>query len=136
MNSSKRGLWWLVLLLLVFFLSPHRVFANQAAVTIVAPESAAKGSEIAIRVTVTHSANAIFHHVKWLYVMINGKEVARWGYSMFNLPKPNGKLSSIPLVFTKEIKYTVDGRSEIQAEASCNIHGSMGPAKAQVSVNE
>jgi desulfoferrodoxin (superoxide reductase-like protein) len=135
MNHSKAGSL-IVLLLLVFFLSPHDVFANQAATTIEAPESAAKGSEITIRVKVTHSANAIFHHVQWVYVMVNGKEIARWSYSMFNLPKPDGKLLSIPLVFTKEIKYTVNGRCEIKAEASCNIHGSMGPATAQVSVKE
>ena len=135
MNCSKKNVW-VIVLLLAFFSFPHVVFANKASVTIEAPESAVKESEITIKITVTHSANAMFHHVKWVYVMMNGKEIARWDYSMFNLPKPDGKLSDMPLVFTKEIKYTVHGRSEITAEASCNIHGSMGPAKAQVSVSE
>ena len=122
--------------LLVSLLFTGVACANQAAATLEVPASAAKGSEITIRVTVTHNANAIFHHVQWLYVIVNGKEIARWSYSMFNLPKPDGKLSSIPFVFTKEIKYTVNDRSEIKAEASCNIHGSKGPAMAQVSVEE
>jgi desulfoferrodoxin (superoxide reductase-like protein) len=136
MYYSKTSLW-IILLLLVVFSHPQAVFANQAAATIEAPESAAKGTEITIRVKVTHSANAVFHHVQWIYIMVNGKEIARWNYSMFNLPVPdNRKLSSIPLVFTKEKKYTINDRSEIKAEASCNIHGSMGPATAQVSVKE
>jgi len=136
MNERKTGFWAVLLLLVVLFLSPHVASANQAGATIEAPESAAKGSEITIRVKVTHSANAMFHHVEWVYVMVNGNEIARWSYSAFDLPKPDGKLSSIPLVFTKEIKYTVNNRSEIKAEASCNIHGSTGPATALVSVKE
>jgi len=135
MSSSKRSIWAIVLLL-VFFSFPHSVFANKASVAIQAPEKTTKGSEITIKVTVTHSANNLFHHVNWVYVMVNGKEIARWDYSMFNLPKLDGTVSATPLVFTKEVTYAVNGSSEMQAAANCNIHGSMGIAKAQVSVNE
>jgi len=52
---------------------------------------------------------------------VNGTEVARWEYSPFNRPDSEN--------FTKEIAVTIKGPTEIVAEASCNIHGSKGPAK-------
>jgi hypothetical protein len=60
--------------------------------------------------------------------MVNGKEIARWDYTMSNLPEG--------ATFTKEIKYRIDGDIEIKAEASCNLHGSAGPAMAKVLVKE
>ncbi len=38
--------------------------------------------------------------------------------------------------FTREIKYRVEGDSEIKAKASCNIHGSAGEAVAKVLAKE
>lgn len=102
------------------------VFADKTSVTISAPESAAPGSEITIRVTATHSANNFLHHTDWLYIMVNGREVARWNYSWRN--KPEGS------VFTKEISYVLTDNIDIKAEGHCNMHGSKGPATAQVSV--
>jgi desulfoferrodoxin (superoxide reductase-like protein) len=99
-------------------------FANKAAVTIEAPDSAAVGSEVTIKITVTHSANNFMHYTNWAYVMVNGKEVERWEYSWNKKPSD--------ATFTKEIKYKVTGPLEIKAEANCNIHGSKGPAVAQV----
>jgi desulfoferrodoxin (superoxide reductase-like protein) len=58
--------------------------------------------------------------------MVNGKEVERWEYSWRKLP-PDA-------VFTKEIKYKVEGPIEIKAEANCNIHGSKGPAIKKIAV--
>jgi hypothetical protein len=58
--------------------------------------------------------------------MIDGKEIARWDYSWRKRPGGNN--------FTKEITYTVQNDIEIIAEASCNIHGSKGPAKLKVKV--
>ena len=104
----------------------ERAFANKASVTIEAPESAAIGAEVTIKLTIIHSADNIFHHVDWAYVMINGKEVERWEYSWRKLP-PDA-------TFTKEIKYKVQGPTEIKAEANCNIHGSKGPALKTISV--
>lgn len=102
------------------------VFADKTSVSISAPESAAPGSEITIRVTATHSANNFLHHTDWLYIMVNGQEIARWNYSWKN--KPEGS------VFTKEITYVLTDSIEIKAEGHCNMHGSKGPATAKVSV--
>jgi len=103
-------------------------FANKAAVAIQAPASAAKGSEITIRVTVTHNANNFLHYTEWVSVMVDNQEVARWKYTGGN--RPDGE------VFTKEVKYTLNGDAEIRVEASCNLHGSEGPATAKVLVTQ
>jgi len=99
-------------------------WANKAETKIELPQSAARGSEITIRVTVTHSANNFFHHVEWLWIQMNGKEIDRWEYSATNLPES--------ATFTKEIKYVVDGDLEFKAKASCNLHGSANEAVAKV----
>jgi len=99
-------------------------WANKAETKIEAPESAARGSEITIRVTVIHSANSYFHHVEWLWVQMNGKEIGRWEYSGSN--RPEGA------TFTKEIKYVVEGDMEIKGKASCNLHGSANEAVVKV----
>ena len=103
-------------------------WANKAETRIEAPESATKGTEIAIRVTVTHNANNFFHHVEWLWVQVNDKDLARWDYSASNRPEAE--------TFTKEIKYKVEGGIDIKAKASCNMHGSAGEAVAKVSIKE
>ena len=101
-------------------------FADKASVTLEAPESASIGSEITIKITVTHSADNFIHHVDWAYIMVNGKEVERWKYKWNDLP-PDA-------VFTKEIKYKVQGPTEIKADANCNIHGSKAPAIKTIAV--
>jgi len=118
----------LVFLVMIVFLYGQDVWANKAATSIEVPENITKGSEITIRVTVTHSANSFIHYTKWLQIMINGKEIERWDYTMGN--RPEG------VTFTKEIKYKAEGDIEIKAEASCNIHGSAGPSTVKVSVKE
>ena len=106
---------------LVFCLSLGVATANKASVTIEAPQSVQKGEELTIRVTVTHSANNLFHYTEWLKVMVNQKEVARWDYTSSNRPEA--------AIFTKEIKLKAVENMEITAQASCNIHGSNGPAE-------
>ncbi len=98
-------------------------WANKSETKIEAPASADKGSEITIKVTVTHSANSVFHYTEWLWVQVNGKEVARWD---FGSKKPEDP------TFTREIKLKVDGDLEIKAKASCNMHGSANEATAKV----
>ena len=98
-------------------------WANKSETRIEASESADKGSEITIKVTVTHSANSVFHYTEWLWVQVNGKEVARWD---FGSKKPEDS------TFTREIKLKVDGDLEIKAKASCNMHGSANEATAKV----
>ena len=118
----------LIFLIMITLLHGQDVMANKSATSIEVPENITKGSEITIRVTVTHSANNFFHYTKWLQIMINGTEIARWDYTMGN--RPEGA------IFTKEIKYKAEGDIEIKAEASCNIHGSAGPSTVKVSVKE
>ena len=118
----------LVFLITIVLLYGQEVLANKSATSIEVPENITKGSEITIRVTVTHNANNFIHYTKWLQIMINGKEVARWDYTMGN--RPEGAK------FTKEIKYKAEEDIEIKAEASCNIHGSAGPSIVKVLVKE
>jgi desulfoferrodoxin (superoxide reductase-like protein) len=118
----------LIFLVMIVFLYGQDVWANKSATSIEVPENITKGSEITIRVTVTHSANSFIHYTKWLQIMINGKEIARWDYTTGN--RPEGA------TFTKEIKYRAEGDIEIRAEASCNIHGSAGPSTVKALVNE
>jgi desulfoferrodoxin (superoxide reductase-like protein) len=101
-------------------------WANKAETKIEAQESADKGSEITIKVTVTHSANSYFHYTEWLWVQVNGKEIAKWEYRGSNRPED--------ATFTKEIKFKVDGDLDIKGKASCNIHGSANDATVKVTV--
>jgi desulfoferrodoxin (superoxide reductase-like protein) len=111
------------------FLGPGgTAWANKAETKIEVPESAAKGSEIAIKMTVTHSSNSFLHYTEWLWVQVNGKEIARWNYSSGNLPEG--------AAFTKEVQYKVESALEIKAKASCNLHGSAGEASAKVAMKE
>jgi desulfoferrodoxin (superoxide reductase-like protein) len=103
-------------------------FADKAAVAIEAPDQAAKGTEILVKIHVTHSTNSFFHYTNWVQVKVNGKDTAFWEYSMTN--RPEGAK------FTKEIKLMAKEPLEITAEANCNIHGSQGPAKMKVSLKE
>lgn len=116
------------LFLLVGLLSVNTAFADKAAVSIQAPADVAKGAEITIRLTITHSANNLTHHVEWVKVWINSQEFAKFDYSAFHLPEG--------ATFTKELKYTVNAPIEIKSEASCNIHGSKGPVNWKVTLKE
>ena len=102
--------------------------ADKSSVIIVAPETAAKGTEITIKVTAAHDANNFLHYTNWLYIMVNDKEVGRWDYSWRKRPEGN--------TFTKEITYTVIEPVEIRAEANCNVHGSEGPQTVEITVTE
>ena len=125
---QQKIIYYFIPFLLMILLPAHAAFADKASVSIEAPTAVAKGSEITIRLTITHSANSYFHYVEWVRVMMNEREIARWDYSRSNRPEN--------ATFTKEIKYTVNESGEIKAEASCNIHGSKGPAIQKVLVKE
>ena len=125
MRSIK--LFWIVLLLVVGAWNGVAL-ADKAAATIEGPLNAAKGSEVTLKVTVTHSANSAAHHTEWLKVTANNKEVARWNYTSGE--RPDGA------VFTKEVKVKVLETTEVKAEASCNVHGSKGPSTLKISVKE
>ncbi len=114
--------------LFVFLSSRGTSWATKAETKVEGPESAAKGTEMTIRVTVIHSANNFFHHIEWLWIKVNENEIARWDFTAGN--KPEGA------TFTREIKYKVEGDMEIKAKASCNLHGSAGEAAIKVMMKE
>jgi len=113
---------------MVFFIQRGVVFANKSQASIEAPESVAKGSEITIKITVTHNGNNFLHYTKWLRVTAGDKEIARWDFSMSQKPEA--------AFFNREVKFTVTDHVEITAEASCNIHGSAGPSTVKIMVKE
>lgn len=110
----------------LIYLYSGPVFANKSAVFIEVPASAEKDSEVVVLLKVTHSGNSYFHYTKWLKVQVDGKPVAQWEYTNSNRPEE--------AIFTKEVKVKVSGNTEVIAEASCNIHGSAGPAKTVILV--
>ncbi|MCJ7617169.1 MAG: class II SORL domain-containing protein [Desulfobacterales bacterium] len=101
-------------------------FADKSSASLEAPDSVERGTEITIKVNVTHSANNFFHYTKWVYIMVNEEEIARWDYSNYKNKRPEANN------FTKEIKYIVTDDIIIQAESSCNIHGSKKKAIKKV----
>jgi len=115
-------------LVFVLLFSVSAAFANKASVNIQAPEKAAKGTDITIIITVSHSGKNMFHYTQWAKLTVNGKEISRWDYSWNDLPESE--------VFKKEVTYMVTEPLDITAEARCNIHGSAGPAKAHVDISE
>jgi desulfoferrodoxin (superoxide reductase-like protein) len=108
----------------IFGASP--ALADKAAVKIEAPAGAAKGEEITIRLTVSHSANTDRHYVEWLKLWVNNQEVSKWEYSSGKLPE------GVP--FTREFKVKAGADLEIKAEASCNVHGGKGPATQKIAI--
>ncbi len=127
MLSRKLFLVFGVLALIILMQSSDAL-ANKSVASIQAPTEAPRGSDVVIRVIVTHNDNNPLHYTEWLYVTVNGKEIARWNYTAFSRPEA--------ATFTKEIKYTATDNMEIKAEASCNLHGSAGPATATISVKD
>ncbi|MCF8052236.1 MAG: class II SORL domain-containing protein [Desulfobacterales bacterium] len=122
----KRTVTMFAVVVLVIALCSGVSLANESAVTLEAPDQAAKGTEITVKIQVTHSANNPFHYTNWVRVMVNGQEAAFWEYSAFSRPDD--------AEFTKEINLTITEPMEIVAEANCNLHGSQGPAEKTVRV--
>ncbi|MBM4350105.1 MAG: hypothetical protein FJ106_09510 [Deltaproteobacteria bacterium] len=103
-------------------------FANKSSTSIEAPQTVQKGSEVMIRVTVTHKGNSFIHYTKSLQVVANKKEIARWDFTSGQRPESG--------VFTKEIAIKAMEDLEVTAEANCNIHGSTGPTTVKISIKE
>ena len=127
-SVMKRLSWYSVTVLLVFFIHVGFALADKSAASLEVPQTVQKGSEVTIRVTVTHSSNTASHYTEWLKVAVNQKEIARWDYTSDNRPEA--------AVFTKEIKVQALENMEVTAQSSCNIHGSKGPTTAKISVKE
>jgi len=109
----------------LFFLSSPAL-ADKSAVTITAPDSVAKGSEVTVKLSVTHNGNSRFHYTNWVSLKVNGKEVTRWEFTGSKRPEAEA--------FTREYKLTVNEAVELTAEANCNMHGSKGPAVKKIEV--
>jgi desulfoferrodoxin (superoxide reductase-like protein) len=116
----------LVVAVFIFCISSSAAFANQSSVSLEAPNSVERGAEITIKVHVTHSANNYFHYTKWVSIKVDGETIARWNYGKHKYKRPKAKN------FTREIKYIVTDDVIIEAEASCNIHGSKKKAIKKV----
>lgn len=115
------------LITLFFFLfATSSSFANKTAVKVTAPEKATKGSEITVKIDVTHMGNTSSHHTDWVWIKVNGEEIKKWEYPKNKLPEKEN--------FTLEIKVKADSNLEISAEGHCNRHGSKGEDKVTVLV--
>ncbi|MCX5879840.1 MAG: desulfoferrodoxin family protein [Deltaproteobacteria bacterium] len=125
MKGLKKHLSFVILLFILFILTTPS-FANKASVTLQVPASVQKGSEVIIRVNVSHEGISFLHYTQWVAVKVNGKIIARWDYSSTDRPGSEK--------FFKEVKVTATEPLEIVAEASCNIHGSAGPATAKIEI--
>jgi desulfoferrodoxin (superoxide reductase-like protein) len=125
-KMMKKSIVLGMLVIAVLFVQVHPALANKSAASIEGPPSAEKGTEVTLRITVTHSANTPSHYTEWLKVTANQKEIARWEYSKDKQPEA--------AQFTKEIKVKVTENMEVVAQASCNNHGSKGPAKHKIIV--
>jgi desulfoferrodoxin (superoxide reductase-like protein) len=112
--------------LFLFCLYSGFVYANKSAVSLEGLSNTERGSEVVIKITVTHSANSFMHYTKWLKVQANGKLIQQWDYTSGN--RPEGA------TFTKEVKIKVLENTEVVAEANCNIHGSAGSGKLTILV--
>ncbi|MEW6187090.1 MAG: desulfoferrodoxin family protein [Thermodesulfobacteriota bacterium] len=122
-NFKYVGMIFLFLLTLV---TVQPALADKSAVTITAPEAVAKGTEVTVKLSVTHSGNNRFHYTNWVTLKANDKEVTRWEFTGSKRPEAE--------VFTREFKIMVNEPLELTAEANCNMHGSKGPAKWKISI--
>jgi desulfoferrodoxin (superoxide reductase-like protein) len=127
MGMKKVCVVWIIGCMMFFLLSGIAL-ANKSEASIEAPAEAPKGSEFTIKITVTHNANNFLHYTESLKVTAGDKEIGRWIFTRFQ--RPEGA------VFTREIKIKVIEDVEIKAEASCNIHGSKGPATVKITAKE
>lgn len=126
--SVRKLLVLLGVLTCIIPLLGNSALANKSAVSIQVPSTVQRSSEVLIQVKVTHDGNNFLHYTEWVYVIVNGKEIARWKYTATNRPETEN--------FTKEVKYTATENLDIKAEAGCNLHGSAGTASASTQVKD
>ena len=123
--KRKRVITW-ILSIFVSLLFSVSAFANKTSVKVIAPEKAEKGTEITIKIEVSHIGNTKGHYTDWVWVKVNGEEYKRWEYSKENLPENQN--------FTLEFKIKAESNLEIIVEGNCNRHGSKGEDKVTVIV--
>ncbi len=110
------------------FMFSNSAVANKTSVRIEADDVVVKGSEVTIKLFVSHKGNNFIHYTDWMYVKINGEEIKRWEFGNFSKPENEN--------FTRTLTITIEEDTEITAEANCNMHGSAGIAKKIIRVSE
>lgn len=118
--------WFIAIFLLVLGPLAGAACADKSGVTLEAPDHAAKGTEVVVKIRVTHSGNNFFHHTNWVRVKVNGEEIKNWEYSMGSLPEAAH--------FTKEVRLLIREPLEVEAQANCNLHGSKGVARKSIAL--
>ena len=73
--------------LLVAWAVPAVSHADKSSVTIEAPDTAEKGTEIPVKVHVKHHGNNFMHYTNSVEVKVNGETVETWEFSAFNRPE-------------------------------------------------
>ncbi len=106
------------------FIMQGTALANKSSVSMEAPQTVQRGSEIIIKLIVNHKGNSALHYTNWLRVMVNNKEVARWDFTSGQRPENE--------IFTRELKIKVTEDLEVTAEANCILHGSAGPTTIRI----
>jgi desulfoferrodoxin (superoxide reductase-like protein) len=109
-----------------FMLIAVPLMADKASVSIDVPDTVEKGQVVTIIIKVQHDGNNIMHHTNWVYLKVNGEQIARWEYTWTSLPEKE--------VFEKKVTYAVNDSFIIEARANCNLHGSTGLVTKEVQV--
>jgi desulfoferrodoxin (superoxide reductase-like protein) len=128
MNTLKKCGLLGFFLFFVLLLAAQTSYADKSSVTISAPETVTKGTEVSVKLTITHSANNFFHYTNWVTLKVNGKEFSRWDFTSGKRPEE--------AVFIREVKIPVNEPIELIAEANCNMHGSKGPIKLKIAIKD
>jgi desulfoferrodoxin (superoxide reductase-like protein) len=123
--KSKIRITSTITLIFFLFLSLGS-FANKTSVKIVAPATVDAGTEITIKIEVTHIGNTKGHYTDWVVVKVNGEEYKKWEFTKDNLPDTQN--------FTLEFNVIAKTDLEIIVEGNCNKHGSKGEDSATVKV--
>jgi desulfoferrodoxin (superoxide reductase-like protein) len=113
-------------LLLASVFSGGSAFADKSGATLEAPDQVLKGSEVTVKVHVTHNSNSFLHYTSWVRVKANGEEIKKWEYSVDHRPEGSN--------FTKEFRLVISGPTELEAEANCTLHGSKGPGLKTINI--
>ena len=120
-------LWIALAVVFGLMLRPSAAEADQTKVRIEAPASAPAGTDITIRVDVTHNGNNFFHYTNWVWLKAGDTEIGRWTFSSQSRPENEN--------FVREVHYTLTGPTVFTAQGNCNLHGSAGPAQAKVEID-
>lgn len=110
----------------VIFLAVAPALANKSAIRIEVPETVEQGQALEIVLHVSHSGNNFMHYTQLVELKINGEVVETWEYSATSKPPEEE--------FTLTYIYPAAEDLEIEARASCNLHGSRNTDTKTVSV--